>query len=55
MSLNPNLASHAPKVSIMMLIDGMAIVSLYIIMGISSTIFNIIPSKHSKDIKKWDC
>jgi hypothetical protein len=51
--LNPNLASHAPKVSIIILIVGMIILFSYIRRGIYITNDSIMPSKHNNDIKKW--
>jgi len=35
--------------------EGIAIDSLYIIMGIKRTMFSIMPSRHRRDIRKWDC
>jgi len=50
--LSPSLASHAPNVSRIMLIEGNAILVIYISEGINRTRLNIIPSRHSKDISK---
>lgn len=51
--LNPKLASHAPNVNKIMLMVGRGSCIIYIIDGINRTRLNIIPSKHSSDIKKW--
>jgi len=51
--LSPSLASHAPKVNIIILIVGSIILVVLIINGIYNTKLNIIPSKQNKDINKW--
>jgi hypothetical protein len=51
-SLNPNLASHAPKVSIIILIVGINMLFRCNEVGISKTSLNIIASRHSKDISR---
>lgn len=53
-NLSPSLASHAPNVSIMILIVGRVIDVWHKIMGINNTVGSIIPSKHKRDIRKWD-
>lgn len=51
--LKPNLASHAPNVNRIILMVGRGNCIIYIIDGINRTKLNIIPSKHSNDIRKW--
>jgi hypothetical protein len=50
--LSPRLASHAPNVSMIILIDGIIIWDENIDIGIKSTRVSIIPSKHSNDIRR---
>ena len=50
--LNPKLASHAPKVSIIILITGSDILDINISEGMNKTSLSIIPSKHNKDIRR---
>ncbi len=52
-SLNPRLASHAPKVNRIILIYGIGILFINSIAGIKITILNIMPSSLRRDISKW--
>jgi len=52
-NLNPNLASHAPNVSIIILIVGIIILFMLSKVGISSTSLNIMASRHNRDISRW--
>ena len=54
-SLRPNLASHAPNVNIMILIVGNISDEDDISIGTNNTVLSIIPSKHNRLIRKWDC
>lgn len=53
-NLSPSLASHAPNVSIIILIEGSISEAEYIRIGTNRTVLSIIPSRHSSLIKKWD-
>ena len=55
MSLSPSLASHAPRVNKITAnsVDE-NIFACDSILGFSSTKDNIIPSKHSSDMSKWE-
>lgn len=52
-SLNPSLASHAPKVSITRVTAGRWDIDEDIFIGSMITNLRIIPSKHKSDIRKW--
>lgn len=53
-SLNPKLASHAPKVRRSTLVEVFAALTKDIINGTNNTRVRVIPSNDKRDIKKWD-
>lgn len=52
--LSPRLASHAPKVSITILIWGICVKFKHERNGINNTRHSIILSRQNNDINKWD-
>ena len=54
-NLRPRLASQAPNVNMIILMEGIGTERLYITIGMRRTMFNIIPSRHRSDMRKWDC
>ena len=52
MSLRPSLASHAPKVSRVILIVGTGMLERDSDIGIIETKVSIMPSKENRDIRK---
>lgn len=53
-SLSPSLASQAPNVSIIILTVGKNIDLVHISIGINRTVLNMIPSKDSNLIRKFE-
>ena len=50
--LKPNLASHAPSVSMIILIVGIDILIEHRMEEIKRTRLSIIPSRHKRDLRK---